>query len=318
MGIWGHATLIGMVQEKSDPYQIWLSQLEDMIQNGSNLMQLLFGYIAERRAAARRLRLKQLLLELEVYRSTDGCSNEFDVIEDCIREISHAMSRAQVAASIGRVVDRMQFLVQQKRAHIDEKALGSPKAVFHLEKIDALLERGVRLILNLQYYAGVRVPVKKSVCLRSLVQRKSDEIMQRMPSLCLTLRDVVEIPHIDADLLQVEHAVDQLLENAIEALPEDGNLDIELNTLHSEAPQDRCGVHMLKDYAVITIKDTGKGMTTPFQSKIFEPFFTGIKGQGRAGLGLAAAAGIIRAHRGYIQVRSNMDIGTAFKIYFPI
>ncbi len=318
MGIWGHATLIGMVLEKSDPFQTWLAELEDLIQNGSNLMQLLFGYIAERRSAARRLRFRQLLIELDAYRKIKGRGYEFDVIDNCICEISQATTRAKMAASLCRVIDRMQFLLQQKCHQIDEKTLGSEKAATHLEKIDALLERGVRLIINLQYYSGVRVPVKKSICLRSLLQRKADGIMQQNPKLRLKWQDPIEMPHIDADLYQVEHAVDLLLENAIEAIQEDGKIDLEINTLHSEAPKDRCGVHMLKDYAVITFKDTGKGMTTPFQSKIFEPFFTGIKGQGRAGLGLAAAAGIVRAHGGYLQVRSKSGKGSTFKIYLPL
>ncbi len=318
MGIWGNATLIGMVVEKSDPFQQWLSQLEDLIHNGSNLMQLLFGYIAERRSAARQLRYKQLLIEMNVYRKSNENGNEFDVIEDCICELSHASNRAQMSAIIARVIDRMQFLLQSKRCQLDETALGSAKAIRHLDKIDDLLNRGVSLILNLQYYAGARIPVRKSVCLKSMVQRKVGQALRRSPGLNLTWRGADRIPPIDADLYQVEHAVDQVLNNAIEAISGHGKIELEINSLYSEAPHDRCGVHMLKDYAVITFRDTGKGMSTPLQSKIFDPFFTGIKGQGRTGLGLAAAAGIVRAHGGYIQVRSKSGNGSTFKVYLPI
>ena len=318
MGIWGNATLIGMVLEKSDPFQSWLAELEDLIQNGSNLIHLLFGYIAERRSVARKLRLKQLRIELDAYRKTCGVGNAFSIIEDCIYEVSHTTTRIQLSANLARVIDQMQFLLQQKRSLIDEKTFRSTKAAAHLKKIDALFNRGTRLIIKLQYYAGVRIPVKKSVCLGSVVQRKVDEALGRKPHLRLTWKDAVPMPCIDADLNQIEYAVDQMLNNAIQAISEDGTIDIDFQTLYSEAPQDRCGVHMLRDYAVLTIRDTGKGMSTPFQSKIFEPFFTGVKGQGRSGLGLAAATGIIRAHGGYIQVRSKVGKGSSFKIYLPV
>jgi len=318
MGIWGNATLIGMVLHKSDPFQTWLLQLEDLIQNGSNLLQLLFGYIAERRSAARQLRYRQLKIELEAYRRTNGCGNEFDLIEKCLGELNQVRTRVQLAASIARVIDCMQFLLQLKRSQIDDSILDSAKAVIHLKKIDVLLQRGVNLIIDLQYYAGVRIPIKKPVCLRSIIHRKADLARRLNPTLNLTWRASANIPRIDADRYQVEHAVDQVLTNAIAAIAEDGKIEIEINTLHSEAPHDRCGVHMPKDYAVVTIKDTGTGMTTPFLSRIFKPFFTGIKGQGRAGIGLSAATGIVRAHGGYIQVRSTSGKGTSFKIYLPV
>lgn len=318
MGIWGNASLIGMVSEKSATFQTWLAELEDLIENGSNLMHLLFGYIAERRAAARRLRLKQLKIELDLYHKNCGRGKDFRIIEDCLWELSHTSTRPQMAACISRVVDRMQFLLQQKRSELDDRALGKPKGLTHLEKIDALLERGVMLILNLQYYACIRIPVKKSICLKSMLQKKVDNINRQQRRISLDRMDSATVPSIDADPHQVGHAIDQVLNNALQAVSEDGKVQVELNSLYSEAPQDRCGVHMLRDYAVLTIHDNGKGMTTPFQSKIFEPFFTGIKGQGRAGLGLSAAAGIIRAHGGYIQVRSKTGRGSSFKIYLPV
>jgi K+-sensing histidine kinase KdpD len=60
-----------------------------------------------------------------------------------------------------------------------------------------------------------------------------------------------------------------------------------------------------------------KGMTAAFQSKTFEFFFTGIKGQRRSDIGLSAAAGIVRAPGVYIYLRSKLDRGSAFKIYLP-
>lgn len=318
MGIWGNASLIAMVLDKPDPFQSWLNQLEEFIQNGSNLIHLLFGYIAERRSAARQLRFKQLIMELDASRSMCGEGIDLSVIEGCIAGLSRDKSRTQMAASLARVIDQMHFLLYQKRSLIDEMSLPSSKASSYLEKMDGLLNRGTKLILNLQFYAGVRVPIKKPVCLKTVVQHRIDNIVFPNPRLGLILKDPAPMPWIDADLHQINHALDQLLHNAVQAVSEEGKIEIELNTLHSESPQDRCGVHMLRDYAVIAVKDSGMGMKTSLQSKIFEPFFTSIKGQGRSGLGLSAAAGIVRAHGGYIHVRSTTGEGSTFKIYLPV
>jgi signal transduction histidine kinase len=318
MGIWGNASLIAMVLDKLDPFQSWMTQLEEFIQNGSKLIHLLFGYIAERRSAARQLRFKQLIMELDASRSMCGEGIDLSLIEGCIAELSRDRSRTQIAASFARVIDQMHFLLCQKRSLIDAMSLPTSKTSSYLEKIDSLLNRGTKLILNLQFYAGVRVPIKKPVCLKTVVQHRIDKIVPRNPRLGLILKDPAPVPPIDADLYQINHALDQLLHNAFQAVSDKGKIEIELNTLHSESPEDRCGVHMLRDYAVIAVKDTGMGMKTSVQSKIFEPFFTSIKGQGRSGLGLSAAAGIVRAHGGYIHVRSTAGEGSTFKIYLPV
>jgi signal transduction histidine kinase len=318
MGIWGNATLIGMTSDKSENFQSWINRLEALIQNGSNLLYLLFGYITERRSAVRKRRLRLLKMELEAYHKVCGEGNELAIIERCIDQWPSNETRPQMAASISQVIDRLQILLNRKHSSFSKASLPSSRAEAHIEKIDALLKRGTKLVQMLQYYAGVRIPIKKPVCLNTMSRRCADDIVRKESCINLVLKDSVPIPQIDADRHQIEYAMDQLIQNAVQSVSEGGKIEIELNTLHSESPHDRCVVHLLKDYAVLTVRDTGKGMTTSFQSKIFEPFFTGIKVQGRSGLGLPAAAGIVRAHGGYIQVQSKAGQGSAFKIYLPI
>ena len=69
-------------------------------------------------------------------------------------------------------------------------------------------------------------------------------------------------------------------------------------------------------YAVLTVSDTGSGMAVEVQARLFDPFFT-TKATGR-GLGLSAILGIIRGHRGGIQMESAPGEGTTFRLFFPL
>lgn len=71
-------------------------------------------------------------------------------------------------------------------------------------------------------------------------------------------------------------------------------------------------------YAVISIRDTGEGITSENLDKIFDPFFTTKKVGKGTGLGLSMAEGIIKSHQGIITVDSQIGMGTCFDLYFPV
>ena len=72
------------------------------------------------------------------------------------------------------------------------------------------------------------------------------------------------------------------------------------------------------NYAVIEIRDTGIGIPEEIQEQIYDAYFTTKDATGGIGLGLAISHQIITAHKGKIEVRSKMGMGTAFKISLPL
>jgi len=124
---------------------------------------------------------------------------------------------------------------------------------------------------------------------------------------------------IMADSGQIGQVLMNLAANARDAMPKGGHLTIETELMEfSDTFIKAHGFGVPGTYAVISITDSGIGMDENAKQKIFEPFFT-TKEVGRGtGLGLAIVYGIIKQHKGYINVYSQVGEGTTFKIYLPV
>ncbi|HTZ17108.1 MAG TPA: PAS domain S-box protein [Dissulfurispiraceae bacterium] len=121
-----------------------------------------------------------------------------------------------------------------------------------------------------------------------------------------------------ADSGQIEQVLMNLATNARDAMPSGGKLHIRTQLVKGDgALNGPAGFGKSGTYVLISVSDTGMGMTKETVEKIFEPFFTTKETGKGTGLGLAMAYGIIRQHDGYIDVNSEPGKGTTFNIYLP-
>lgn len=124
---------------------------------------------------------------------------------------------------------------------------------------------------------------------------------------------------IMADPLQFEQALLNLVTNARDSMPGGGVLTIETSTI--ELDKDFIKTHGYGDpgeFAVISVSDTGAGMNEETSKRIFEPFFTTKEVGKGTGLGLSMVYGIIKQHKGFINVYSEPGVGSTFRIYLPL
>jgi two-component system cell cycle sensor histidine kinase/response regulator CckA len=127
------------------------------------------------------------------------------------------------------------------------------------------------------------------------------------------------LPKLDCDPNQLEQILINLCINARDAMPQGGRITIETETavindrFRESHPWAKPG-----RYGLLTITDSGIGMTKDVCDRIFEPFFT-TKGPGKGtGLGLATVYAIVKQHGGLVHVHSEPGLGSSFKVYIPV
>jgi len=119
---------------------------------------------------------------------------------------------------------------------------------------------------------------------------------------------------VDVDEGQISQVIDNLILNAVQAMPEGGTVKVKAENII--ARKEQVLPSQKGKYIKISIKDQGVGIPKEHLPRIFDPYFT-TKQKG-SGLGLATAYSIIQKHNGYITVESELGVETTFYIYLPI
>ena len=199
-----------------------------------------------------------------------------------------------------------------------EIAKDSPLQVY-AEEIDQASVRAAGLTRQLLVFSSKHT-VQPSVLDLNGVVKDLDKMLRRLihENIEMVISPGVRVGRINADAGYIGQVLMNLVVNARDAMPKGGTLSI--TTSNATVDQNQASAHPGANpgaYVVLSVGDTGTGMTEDVKARLFEAFFTTKpKGKG-TGLGLATCQTIVQHSRGFIDVRTEIGRGTTFNVYFP-
>jgi len=180
-------------------------------------------------------------------------------------------------------------------------------------------ERAATLVRQLLAFSRKQVLEMKTVSVNEIVENIAKILRVVIgEDIVLAMNLSPGVRNVKADTGQMEQVLMNLAVNARDAMPCGGRLALETDDVVLEEEYTRNFDGLLPGpYVMLAVSDTGVGMSREVQEKIFEPFFStkGLKG---TGLGLSTVYGIVKQHRGNINVYSEKGRGTTFKVYLPV
>jgi len=216
-------------------------------------------------------------------------------------------SLGQLAASIAHEINNPLAGVLVYTQLLSKKVTGDAfkkeEALSNLSKMETEISRCSRIIRNLLDFARQKEPTLRLVDVNQVIEQVLSMVghQAQMQNVEVVQEFSPSLPKVVADFDQLQQIFTNLALNAIQAMPEGGELTVRSSAVDSEVRVD--------------VQDTGCGISKENMGKLFTPFFTTkVKGKG-VGLGLAVVHGIIERHKGRIEVQSDVGEGTTFSVY---
>ena len=239
--------------------------------------------------------------------------------------LQRKLAQSQKLEGIGRVAggiahDFNNILTSILSAsHLLQSSITDGAARGWIKTIHDAADRGAGLTRQLLFFGHRGKTELKPTDLNEVISGTAGVVKPILPqNVSLDLRLSPQPALVLADDSQLTQVIMNFCINARDAMPNGGK--IELRTESVELPETLLREHQeVKPgtYVLLTVSDTGTGMSPDVLDHIFEPFFTTKPRDKGMGLGLSTVYGIVRQNSGCIDVESEMGCGTTFRVYFP-
>ncbi len=185
-----------------------------------------------------------------------------------------------------------------------------------LKNVEKAVQQAKDLTRQLQTFAMGGEPIKTTISIKKLLRRVIPFYLSGSNVKC-NYYFPKNLSYLDVDEGQITQVIENLVINAIQAMPDGGTIHVSAEKVIFEKGKNNDCKCFIKDglYVKIKVQDRGVGIDAKDLKKVFDPFFT-TKEEG-SGLGLAVSHSIIKKHGGCIKVESEPGVGTTFSIYLP-
>src|SRR5688572_12487404 len=185
--------------------------------------------------------------------------------------------------------------------------------------LESSAKRGAQMVKQILTFARGATGERILLQPRQLIKEMAKIAKETFPKV---IQPHVKVPEnlwaIMGDATQLHQVLMNLAVNARDAMPDGGTLTFSAeNVLLNDEDAKKFGAPKPGCYVSLAVTDTGSGIPREILDKIFDPFFT-TKEQGKGtGLGLSSVMGIVKSHKGFLQVLTEVNKGTTFRIYLP-
>lgn len=259
----------------------------------------------------------------EVYRIAGVAEDitEHKRIEEQFLQSQKMEAVGQLAGGVAHDFNNLLTVIQSSAALLadPETQPGSAEAADLVQQIHEAARRAASLTRQLLLFSRKQIMQPANLDLNEIAVNMT-KMLQRIlgEDIALQCSYAPQLPLIHADAGMVEQVLLNLAVNSRDAMPGGGRLLVATRsgTLDEKQVQQHPDA-VPGTYVSLQVTDTGCGIAAEHLRRIFEPFYTTKEVGKGTGLGLATVYGIVKQHRGWITVASEINHGTTFQIYFP-
>ncbi len=244
---------------------------------------------------------------------------EMQTLEAQFRHAQKLESVGQLAAGVAHDFNNILTVIQGYADLLQGRYDGDAALTSPLKQISNATRRASALTRQLLMFSRKQVLQPKIIDLNSVLRNLSNMLTRLLgEDIAFEAKYAPSLPALEADTGMLEQVIMNLAVNSRDAMPKGGQLLIATSSLEVDAayvqqhPDSRTG-HAVR----LSVTDTGSGMDRKTMERIFEPFFSTKEVGKGTGLGLATVYGIVKQHQGWIEVKSEVGVGTTFEIYIP-
>ncbi|AFJ03208.1 putative sensor histidine kinase with a response regulator receiver domain [Methylophaga frappieri] len=222
----------------------------------------------------------------------------------------------QLTGGIAHDFNNLLTVISGNNALLAE-SIQQPNLLALTKLIGDAAERGARLTGNLLAFARRQPLLPTQVDINELIEKMHELLLSSLGQhISLKLDLTADLWPVSLDPVQMESCLLNLIINSRDAMPEGGHITIQSQNCNADEQADDTELRG-QEWVVISVLDSGGGISAEIIDKIFEPFFTTkAKGKG-SGLGLSMIFGFIKQSGGHIRVQSEATTGTCFRLYLP-
>jgi len=239
------------------------------------------------------------------------------LMEEQLRRSQKMDALGKLTSGIAHDYNNMLGIIIGYASILESILIGQPKLQEYASKIHHAGERGAQLTQKILSFSRSKPSDAKQLNINTLLLEE-----QLMLEKTLTARIKLEFSLADdlwpvwLDSCELENVILNISINAMHAIKEEGSLTIKTSNEYIDNINSRTLQLKSGDYVLLSISDTGCGMSEETKEKIFDPFYT-TKGNDGTGLGLSQVYGFVERSGGTIKVYSELGYGTRFTLYIP-